>query len=154
MPPAARIAVLAVTFALLVVGFVVASPDDDANDQSLPQTSASAERPATTTAETTAGSSRSATRAPRPKPKFERIVVRGLEPRGGVQKITVKKGATTRFIVASDKPDAVHLHGYDIEMPVGPGRPARFVFKAKLDGIFELELEHAGVPVGELRVEP
>lgn len=150
MPPAARLAVLAVTFALLVVGFLVARPDDDADDRPQPRTSASAERPATTTA----GSSRPTPSAPLPKPKFERVVVRGLEPRGGVKKITVKKGATARFTVTSDKADAAHLHGYDIEIPVGPGRPARFVFKAKLDGIFELELEHAGVPVGELRVEP
>jgi len=41
--------------------------------------------------------------------------------------------------------------------PVGPGKRARFVFEARLEGIFELELEHAGVvPVAlaEVRVQP
>lgn len=37
---------------------------------------------------------------------------------------------------------------------IGPGKRARYKFEATLEGIFELELEHAGVPIAELRVNP
>jgi hypothetical protein len=33
----------------------------------------------------------------------------------------------------------VHLHGYDIEKEVAPGKPARFDFKATNEGAFEIE---------------
>jgi hypothetical protein len=63
------------------------------------------------------------------------------------------------IVVRSDVADEIHLHGYDIEKEAGPGRPARFRFKANLEGQFELEshvAEDAGRDpvVGTLIVEP
>jgi hypothetical protein len=62
-------------------------------------------------------------------------------------------------VVSSDAHDDIHLHGYDIEKPVEAGKPARFKFKASIEGIFEMEshvAEDAGKDplVGKLTVEP
>ena len=36
------------------------------------------------------------------------------------------KGDPVRIIVSADAEDDIHLHGYDIEKTVEPGKPARF----------------------------
>ena len=64
-----------------------------------------------------------------------------------------------RIVVSADAHDDIHLHGYDIEKEVGPGEPARFDFKASLEGQFEMEshvAEDAGrePKVANLVVEP
>lgn len=82
------------------------------------------------------------------------VRVRDLEPVGGVAKIRTTKGERVRFEVRSDVADEVHVHGFDLSKPVGPGRPARFSFVAELDGIFEVELEESGVEVAQIRVDP
>ena len=71
-----------------------------------------------------------------------------------MKKITVKQDDTIRFTVSADQAENVHLHGYDIEKPVGPGANARFVVPAKITGVFEVELENAGVQIAKLTVEP
>ncbi len=63
------------------------------------------------------------------------------------------------IVVSADAADDIHLHGYDIEKKVAPGQPARFQFKAKFEGEFEIEshvAEDAGRDplVGTLVVEP
>ena len=82
------------------------------------------------------------------------IEVRGGEPVGGVQTITVKSGDTVRFVVKADAPEEVHVHGYDIAKDVGPGEDANFEFTANLEGIFEAELENSSVQIIKLVVEP
>ena len=54
-----------------------------------------------------------------------------------------------------DAPDDIHLHGYDIEKKVAPGQPARFRFKANLEGEFEIE-SHVAEDAGRdpLRRDP
>jgi hypothetical protein len=64
-----------------------------------------------------------------------------------------------RIVVSSDAPDEIHLHGYDIEKEVEPGKPAVFAFTAAIEGIFEMEshvAEDAGrdPQVAKLTVEP
>ena len=78
---------------------------------------------------------------------------------GGAAKIEVTKGQIVRFVVTSDAPDDIHVHGYDIERSAAPGKPARFSFKADIEGIFEIEsheAEHEGkdAVIAELVVEP
>jgi hypothetical protein len=71
---------------------------------------------------------------------------------------TTTPGASTE--AAAPKPprpeyvEEAHLHGYDLSRDIGPGKVGRYCFKADIDGIFELELENAGVQIAELRVEP
>ena len=39
--------------------------------------------------------------------------------------------------------DDIHVHGYDLERSVAPGAPARFVFPADIEGVFEIESHEA-----------
>ena len=89
-----------------------------------------------------------------PAPAPLRIRVEGGQPVGGLAKLTVKEGEQIRFTVTADAPEHVHLHGYDIEEPVGPGRPARFSVPATINGVFEIELEDSGGQLAQLTVEP
>jgi hypothetical protein len=88
------------------------------------------------------------------EPAATRISVRGGDPVGGVKTIEVEKGDRIRFTVSSDQSDEVHVHGYDIERPVGPGAPASFNFSADADGIFEVELHGSGAQIASLEVQP
>lgn len=139
-----RFGLVAVAVAIAVVAFVVARPSDDDDEPA----------PAATQAQT--GPTETATERPEaaPAPEVTRIQVRGGEPVGGLEEITVEKDETVRVTVSSDTPQHIHLHGYDVIKDAAPGAPARFRFKADLEGIFEIELEGPGVQIAELRVEP
>ena len=82
------------------------------------------------------------------------INVADNEPVDGVRELTVRKGARVRFTVTSDKPEQVHVHAYDLIEDVGPTTQARLDFPADIEGIFDVELEHAGVPILSLTVNP
>ena len=150
-----RLTLLAVGLVVAVVAFVALRPGDDSPAGDAAQTTGvapAATDPASTPEAT--GAAEPAVAAPKAKPKFVVIRARALKPVGGVKEVTVKKGDTVRLAVSSDRADEGHLHGYDISRPVGPGKTARYTFKAKIEGIFELELEQAGVQIASLKVEP
>ena len=63
---------------------------------------------------------------------------------GGAKRIEVEKGDTVRLLVRSDVQDEIHVHGYDLYGDTAPGKPARFKFKAKLEGEYEMEGHQAG----------
>jgi hypothetical protein len=153
----ALLAVVAVV--VLAVAFALFQPGDD--DE--PSTT-TAEPPATTeeqaTVEEPAADDDDATgptaTAPgaTPEPAATLLRVRGGNPVGGVKTIEVEKGDRIRFTVSSDQSDEVHVHGYDLEKPVGPDAPARFSFTADADGIFEVELHGSGAQIASLEVQP
>ncbi len=92
--------------------------------------------------------------APSRGPSGPVVEVKGGQPVGGVQKLDVNEGGDVRFTVKSDVDEEVHVHGFDVSKPVGPGKPARFDFEAGFTGIFEVELENSAVPIIELQVNP
>ena len=60
-----------------------------------------------------------------------------------------------RFRVRAPEDEEVHIHGYDIKKDVKARRDARtIVFKATIDGIFEIEFEDSAKQIAELRVDP
>ena len=59
-----------------------------------------------------------------------------------------------RFRVHSDVPEEVHVHGYDIPKDIEAGQTITVSFKATITGIFEIEFEHSGEQIAELRVDP
>lgn len=84
-----------------------------------------------------------------------RIRVRAGQRVGPVKKIKLRKGERVRVEVhGSGSPDEAHLHGYNLTRRLAPGRPARFSFLARLEGIFELELHSTHLQLAQLRVEP
>ena len=147
MSRSGRIAAVIATLVVLVVAFFVARPGDDDDDATPTQTVAVAPPPAATTTATTP--------PPPPQPEFATIRVRGGKPVGGVKRIELTKGDRARIEVSSpDTSDEVHLHGYDLSRDLKAGGRVRFSFEANADGIYEIELEGAGVQIGELVVEP
>lgn len=99
---------------------------------------------ATTQAETTIA----------PKPRTIAIVVEQGRPRGGIRRPTIDKGEKVVLVIRADAGEEVHLHGYDLDRPVTPGKPVRLAFTAKLPGRFELELHHPDAVLAVLEVRP
>lgn len=144
MSRAQRIGLVVAAVAVVVVAFLLLRPgrDDRANGHGTgtPAVTAPAGHAVTTDRE-------------RPDP-VTRIRVRDREPVGGVTKMEVAKGDEVGFEVTADAPEEVHVHGYDLSAPVGPGRRARLKFRADLEGAYEVELEHSATQIAELRVRP
>ena len=147
----ARFGVLAVVVAAAVVAFVVLRPGDDTSTTA---TSTAARTVTTGAARTTTNTATTTTTTTTTAPAVTRIRVAGGKPVGGVRDITVKQGDRIRLVVTADQPEHVHLHGYDIEKPVGPGEPARYDVPATINGVFEVELEDSSVQLAKLTVEP
>ena len=137
----ARIASVAALIAVAVIAFIALRPGDE--DQSGPAT-----------ATTTSQQQTTATKTRPTAPQATVIRVAGGKPVGGVKRLTAGQGGRIRFTVTADAAEHVHLHGYDIEKPVGPGAPASFDVPAGINGVFEIELEDSGVQIAELTVEP
>jgi FlaG/FlaF family flagellin (archaellin) len=83
------------------------------------------------------------------------IKVANGKPVGGVQTISVKKGDQVSFTVTADKGDEIHVHGYNFhkDIPANGGTVA-FAFPAKMDGVFDVELEGSSTQVASLKVSP
>jgi hypothetical protein len=107
----------------------------------------------TTTAQTGAKSKDDEAEKPT-KPSVPTIVVENGKPVGGIAELSFDAGDRIRFEVTSNTDDEVHVHGYDVEREVGPGRPASFDFPATIEGLFEAELHESGEQIAELRIEP
>jgi hypothetical protein len=157
-----RLIVIVGLVVVCALGFVVAkASEDSSDDQIAPEPSVTAPA-ASAPSSTTAGRTARGTAAPggatapaKPAaPAVPRIVVRDLQPVGGVKELVFRKGETIRFVVESDAPEEVHLHGYDVAEDVAPGQPARFALEANIEGIFEAELEHSGTQIASITVEP
>ena len=147
-----RLGLVVAVVVIAVVGFVIAKPSGE--DDNTASTQAGG-----TSATTTTGGGATQKDSAAKEPAVSRIAIRGTEVQGGVKTITVRKGDSVRIVVTSDKPNALHLHGFDIEKQAAPGKPARFDVKANIEGEFELEshtFEDAGLEAGvaKLLVEP
>lgn len=138
----ARIGTLVAAVVIVVAAFVVLRPGDEGSTTTT-DASTQATAPQATTTE-----------AARPGPKVATIRISGGEPVGGVRKLTFKEGGTIRFRVTDEADDEVHLHGYDVEKPVGPGKAASFSVPATITGRFEVELHDSATPIAEVTVEP
>ena len=70
------------------------------------------------------------------------------------EEISARKGDRVTLSIESDEPLEVHVHGYDVEREVEPGRAAELSFKADLTGRFEIENHETEEELGELQVRP
>jgi hypothetical protein len=66
--------------------------------------------------------------------------------------IKVNAGQTVLVTAVSDAVDEVHVHGYDKELPLTPGKPASVKFTANMKGTFEIETHESGKLVAKLVV--
>jgi pyruvate/2-oxoglutarate dehydrogenase complex dihydrolipoamide acyltransferase (E2) component len=142
-----RLSFLGIALAIAVAAVVVLTAGGGGDDTAQPAA-------ATATPEATAAPQEAepaeqtpeATATPRPKPP--------LLTGESVRTLTFEEGRTVRFRVRSAEPEEIHVHGYDIAKDVGAGETVTMSFKATITGIFEVEFEHSGTPIAELKVEP
>lgn len=67
-------------------------------------------------------------------------------------RVEVELGSTVNIVLTSDVADEVHLHGYNISMPVSSGAETTLTFEATIPGVFEVELETLGERLLSLQV--
>ena len=139
-----RLGLLALVVVVAVGAFIIVKPgsSDDTTQQKSSDTTAKGD---------------TAT-APQ-QPAVQKVQIKAGKPVGGVASLKFKKGDSAKFVVSADKPQQLHLHGYDIEKEATPSKPATFEFTAKNEGEFELEShtnEHAGLEplIARVLVEP
>ena len=71
---------------------------------------------------------------------------------GGIQRVRAQMGEVVALAVESDTIEILHLHGYDLVATIEPGISAVLVFEASIPGIFEMELENAGVLIAKVEI--
>jgi hypothetical protein len=143
-PVARGLVALAAVAAVVILFVVLAGGDDDNADQTTTTQTQPAAGPTGAT-----GQEQS-----QPQPPTKRIVIVDGKPRGGVQRLEYEKGDRIQFVVNSDVADEIHVHGYDVKKDVPAGGSVRFSFPARIEGVFEVELEDRKQQIAELRVTP
>lgn len=68
--------------------------------------------------------------------------------------VSVNEDDNVTLRISSDKPTELHIHGYDVELEVEPGKTAELRFEADLTGRFEIEDHDAEKELGALQVRP
>ncbi len=124
-----------------------AAPETDTTTQPAMTARSPTETDPTPTTETTSAPAK-------PAPKTITIHVVGGVPQGGIARPKVKKGDRVVIVVRTDTGEEVHMHGYDIERTVTPGKPVRLPFTATIPGRFEVELHHPDALLAVVEVRP
>jgi cupredoxin-like protein len=73
-----------------------------------------------------------------------------VTPKAG--RITVARGTQVRLVVTSDVADEVHVHAYDKEVRLTPGKAAVLEFTADQTGLFEVETHETKLILFQLLV--
>ena len=138
-----RLTFLGIGAAIAVVAVILLASggdetDDAANSAQTPTATATA-----SDGEATATPTLTAT--PKPSPLLQA---------GRERALTYTQGETVRFRVRNDEPEELHVHGYDIKKDLEPGKTVTVSFKGTIPGIFEIELEHSGTLLAQLKVIP
>lgn len=151
-----RAGLIVAALVVAIVAFLVLRPGDEESDSPPPagQPTTQTTTPSATTPPET-GDTGPATPKPAPaEPEIPPIVIRDGKPAGGVEEFLFEKGETIEFRVKSDAAHEIHLHGYDVTKDVPAGGSVRFKLEAKIDGVFEVEIEDTHTQIAELRVNP
>jgi hypothetical protein len=156
--PAARAGIAVTTLAAVVALFIALAGGDNNAATAQPQGAQATVGTQTARSATTvrqgapAATARNVAKAP--KPRIERIWVRGGKPAGGVRRFEFKRGDRVRFSVHSPTADEVHIHGFDITKALPANKIVVFAFPADIEGVFDVELHGAHTTIAELRVKP
>ena len=68
--------------------------------------------------------------------------------------VTVEEGDRVYLRITSDHPVEFHIHGYELEEELEPGKPEELSFDATIPGRFEIEDHNTEVVLGVLLVQP
>jgi hypothetical protein len=153
-----RIGLIAAALVVAVVAFLIIKPgDDESSDSSKPAgTQATQTTPAepTTSDKTDTSPGGTGTETNPAEPDIPPIEIKNGKPVGGVEKFQFKKGDTMVFAVKSDEKHEIHFHGYDVSNDVPAGGTVVFRVRAKIEGIFEIEIEDTKTQIAEVKVTP
>ena len=141
-----------VVLALAIVLFIVFQGGDD--DEGATTTPPVTDRPADPSENN--GDDTGQPPSPPPAPPVPTIRIQGDALAGDVEQIDVSTGETVRFRVVADQPWDLHVHGYEVDDQVQPGKPLLVSFPAEIEGSFEAEIhgETAEFPIAEINVSP
>jgi hypothetical protein len=131
---------------VLAVALAACGGGDD-QDQATAGPGTTAAGPATT------AQAGSATTAAADGAQTVQITVTGTKAETAERRVRVPLDGKVRLEVTADRADEVHLHGYDRKVDIEPGTPAVLEFTADVPGVFEVELEEAGLKLVELQVQ-
>lgn len=112
-------------------------------------------RPVETTVRLAAGTpaARPATTAPTlPAGPTVTITVTGNSVQPPPSRIELTQGERLTLRVTSDRADTLHIHGYDRELPLSPGRAAELTLTVDRTGLFEVETHTSGLVLTQLVV--
>ena len=128
--------------------------DSDVADTTEPAVTTTAPPATDTTTETETETTPTETTPATPKPTTVTIGVVGGVPQGGIARPKVKKGGRVVIVIKSDAGESVHVHGYDVERTITPGKPVRLPLTATIPGRFEVEMHHPDAVLAVLTVNP
>jgi plastocyanin len=152
-----RVALLAAALVVAVAAFLVLRPGDEDDPAPTAEQAGQTEEAEDTAGDGGSGEDRGGPRRSQPEqePAVAEIEIRNGDVVGGPAEIEVETGDRIEFVVTSDTPDEIHVHGYEITDEVAPNDPARLSFPADIEGIYEVEAHDIGhVVIAELRVTP
>src|SRR5215210_5648386 len=146
MPRSQRIAMLAIAAIIAVVAVIALGTGGDdetpAADRRTAQRTATTPQTSTDDASDDTAAAPQAAPAPKPKPKPPLLTA------ATARTLTYNKGDTVVFRVRNSSAEEVHVHGYDIARDLPAGKTITLRFTADLEGIYEVELEQSGTPLG------
>lgn len=150
-----RLVLFALAALIAVTAFVVLRPSVGdaptvANAPAPAGQDPAADQPPDDSRQTDAGEPADAT----PAPVKRRKAKPPLLTADSARTLSYNKGDRIRFRVRHASPEEVHVHGYDIARDLPAGKTVTVSFPADIEGIFEVELERSGTPLGKLKVEP
>ncbi len=70
------------------------------------------------------------------------------------EEISVHEGDRVTLNITAERPVEIHVHGYDLEEEVEPGKDTEILFEAELTGRFPMEDHDTEAELGVLVVEP
>ena len=108
--------------------------------------------PSTSAATAAGGGTTTSTAPAEPEVRVVALRYAGGEVAGGRQRVAVDAGERVRLEVTSDVAEEVHVHGYDLEVPVAAGSTTPIELVGDLPGVWEVELHGSGDVLAELEV--
>ena len=113
----------------------------------------SASAPATSAAPTPSGTaSASTTTAPASTSRTIHVTLAGGTTAPHGERVELARGTTLILRITADHTDEVHVHGYDIEIPVGSGAPVTRQIVLDEVGRFEVESHEPALTILQLVV--
>lgn len=90
--------------------------------------------------------------SPEPTAKLVTVKIVAGEVSVSETRVEVPLNETVRIEVTSDRPDEIHVHGYEIRSEIKPEETTVVEFVADLPGVFEVEIHTGHEKLFDLRV--